>query len=91
MLLADREKLWPKLNDLGEEAVRNKFASNEFESFEEDEVQEWLHRQDMINAVNESKEASRISRSAKNASWAAVLIALISIIFSMYTLFWSKQ
>ena len=44
MLLADREELWPRLEKLGEKKVREMLAANEFETHEEEEVQEWLIR-----------------------------------------------
>ena len=84
MLLANREKLWPQLDELGEDVVRRKFANNEYESFEEDEVEEWLRRQDIVNALAESKNAAKVAKSARNAAWAAAIFALISIVLNVF-------
>ncbi len=91
MLLANREKLWPQLERIGEDAVRRRFANNEYESFEENEVEEWLRRQDIVNALTESKNAEKAARSAKNAAWAAVLVAIVSIVLSLVGMFYGKQ
>ena len=53
MLLADREELWPRLEKLGEKKVREMLAANEFETHEEEEVQEWLIRQASVGAAQQ--------------------------------------
>ena len=51
MLFADRKKLWPRLVKLGEMKVREMLAADQFEGYEEVEVQEWLTRQVAMQGV----------------------------------------
>jgi len=55
MLLADRNKLWPRLEQLGEKRVREMLVTNEIDTHEEEEVQEWLARRVALSAVTDAK------------------------------------
>ncbi len=80
MLLADREKLWPRLEKLGEKKVREMLAANQFEAHEEDEVQEWLVRRAAVGAIKE----------AKITKWAAIIgagAAVVAAAASVWGLF----
>ena len=80
MLLADREELWPRLEKLGEKKVREMLAANEFETHEEEEVQEWLIRQASVGAASD----------AKTTKWVAIIgavAATVAAVASVWALF----
>lgn len=70
VILADREKLWPRLEKLGEKKVRAMLAANEIESFEEKGVEEWLNRRAALDAVSD----------AKTTKWVAVVSPVAAVI-----------
>lgn len=79
-------KLWPELEQLGEDQVRQKLAQGCYRSENIPLVQEWLNRKESIRLGSEKSEDRNIARSAKNASWAAVLIALAALIISIFAI-----
>lgn len=70
MLLADHEKLWPPLQELGETRVREMLAANHFESNDDEAVQEWFTRKAAVSSLND----------AKITNWAAIIDALAAIV-----------
>lgn len=87
MLLADRQKLWPRLEGLGEEVVRKKYLASKFESFEEPEVAEWLQRCRTINAAQESKKAAKIAIWTLTAALIAAAGGIVSALTNLWSLF----
>ena len=80
MLLADREKLWPRLERLGEKKVRKMLAENQIEAHEEEEVQEWLVRRAAVGAASD----------AKITKWVAIVgavAAAVAAVASVWALF----
>lgn len=80
MLLADREELWPRLEELGESKVRRMLARDEFESHETGEVQEWLSRRAAI-------ETHRDARITKWVSIIGAVAAVTGAITGVWSLF----
>ncbi len=80
MLIASREKLWPRLEQLGEKKVRKMLAADQFEAHEEEEVQEWLVRRAAVGATSD----------AKITKWVAIIgaiAAVVAAIASVWVLF----
>ena len=80
MILADREKLWPQLEKLGERKVRDMLAANRIEAHEVDEVREWLDRHAAVNAITD----------AHITKWVAIVgavAAIVAAVASVWALF----
>lgn len=56
-----REEVWPRLEELGEQQVREMLAKGQFGYIEEETVEEWLSRRASADAIREAKSAKRIS------------------------------
>ena len=70
MILADREKLWPRLEKLGERKVREMLAANQIEVHEVSEVQEWLSRRAALGAITD----------AHITKWVAIVGAVAAVV-----------
>lgn len=81
MLLAEREQLWPRLEELGEKKVREMLAANQFEAHEEEEVQEWLTRQVAVNSLNEAK----ITKWVAIVGAVAAVVAAVASVWGLFT------
>ena len=77
MLLADRDQIWPRLEELGEKQVRIMLAAGEIPSHEEEEVQEWLRRTDALTAASDTTITKWI---AVVGAIAAIVAAVASVI-----------
>jgi hypothetical protein len=70
MILADREKLWPRLEKLGERRVREMLAANQIEVHEVDEVREWLALRAAVGAITD----------AHITKWMAIVVAVAAVV-----------
>lgn len=73
MNFAEREQLWPRLEECGEKEVRELLAENQFKTHEEEEVQEWLARRAAVDAL----------KKAEITKWAAIISAIAAVVAAM--------
>ena len=77
-MIIDAEELKRRLEEVEEEKVRERLASNIYDSQERPIVEEWLLSKEREKSEKKMMESLNIARSAKQAAWIAAIAALIS-------------
>ncbi len=79
MILADREKLWPRLEKFGERKVREMLAANKIEAHELEEVREWLARRVAVGAITDA----HITKWVAIIGAVAVVVAAVASVWAL--------
>ena len=74
----DAEELKQRLEEVGEDKVRERLASNIYGAQERPIVEEWLSSKEREKNEEQMEEYIKIARSAKHAAWVAAIAAIIS-------------
>lgn len=87
-MMIDAEELKRRLEESGEDKVRERLASNIYGSQEGSIVEEWLLSQEREKSEKKMVESLNIARSAKQAAWIAAIAALISALAAIAAWIW---
>lgn len=82
-MLVDAEGLKRRLEEVGEDKVRERLANNIYSLQEENMVKEWLLSKERNKSDIEMAEYINIARSAKYAAWIAAIAAIISALAAL--------
>lgn len=77
-MIIDAEELKRMLEEVEEDKVRERLASNIYGSQERPIVEEWLLSKEREKSEKKMMESLNIARSAKQAAWIAAIATLIS-------------
>lgn len=88
--MIDAEGLKRKLEEIGEEKVRERLASNIYGARERAIVEEWLSSKEKERNAKKMDEYLKITRSAKYAAWVAAIAALVSALAAVAAWLWLK-
>jgi hypothetical protein len=86
--MIDAEELKRRLEESGEDKVRERLASNIYGSQERPIVEEWLLSKEREKSYKKMEEYLNIARSAKHAAWIAAIAALISAMAAIAAGIW---
>ena len=86
--MIDAEELKRRLEESGEDKVRERLASNIYGSQERPVVEEWLLSKEREKSYKKIEESLNIARSAKHAAWIAAIAALISAMAAIAAWIW---
>lgn len=86
--MIDAEELKRRLEESGEDKVRERLASNIYGSQERPIVEEWLLSKEIEKSYKKMEEYLNIARSAKHAAWIAAIAALISAMAAIAAGIW---
>ena len=86
--MIDAEELKRRLEESGEDKVRERLASNIYGSQERPIVEEWLLSKEREKSDKKVEEYLNIARSAKHAAWIAAIAALISAMAAIAAWIW---
>lgn len=84
----DAEELKRRLEEVGEEKVRERLASNIYGPQERSIVEEWLLSKERGKNEEKMEEYIKISRGAKHAAWVAAIAAIISALAAIAAHIW---
>jgi hypothetical protein len=87
-MMIDAEELKRRLEESGEDKVRERLASNIYGSQERPVVEEWLLSKEREKSYKKIEESLNIARSAKHAAWIAAIAALISAMAAIAAWIW---
>lgn len=87
-MMIDAEELKRRLEESGEDKVRERLASNIYGSQERPVVEEWLLSKEREKSDKKMEEYLNIARSAKHAAWIAAIAALISAMAAIAAWIW---
>lgn len=87
-MMIDAEELKRRLEESGEDKVRERLASNIYGSQERPIVEEWLLSKEREKSDKKMEEYLNIARSAKHAAWIAAIAALISAMAAIAAWIW---
>ena len=87
-MMIDAEELKRRLEESGEDKVRERLASNIYGSQERPIVEEWLLSKEREKSYKKVEEYLNIARSAKHAAWIAAIAALISAMAAIAAWIW---
>ncbi len=87
-MMIDAEELKRRLEESGEDKVRERLASNIYGSPERPIVEEWLLSKEREKSYKKMEEYLNIARSAKHAAWIAAIAALISAMAAIAAGIW---
>lgn len=76
--MVDVEQLKRRLEETGEDKVRERLASGVYGPRERSIVEEWLSSKEKKESGRREKEYLHIATSAKRAAWVSAIAALIS-------------
>ena len=94
-----RDEFWAELEQLGEDAVRERVITGKFGSGNKKLplAEEWLRLKEKsrsdaaANAAHDlDVETVRVAKSARDAAWVAAGCAVIAVIISLVALYFSK-
>ena len=74
----DVEEFKRRLEEIGEDKVRERLASGVYDPEERPIVEEWLSSKERKEARRREEEYFRIAISAKRAAWVSTIAAIIS-------------
>lgn len=77
-MMVDADELKQRLEEVGEEKVRERLANDIYSFQDEKMVKEWLLSKEKNKSDREMAEYISIARSAKYAAWIAATAAIIS-------------
>lgn len=81
-----KEQFWAKLEELGEDVVRERIIAKIYDDVRRGLAEEWLRLREESRREASSAEQMRIARSAKNAAWTAAISAIIAAICAIIVL-----
>lgn len=84
----DAEDLKRRLEEVGEEKIRERLASNIYGSQEKPIVKAWLLSKEREKSEEKMKEYINVAKSAKYAAWVAATAALISALAAIAAWIW---
>jgi len=87
------EALWRQWDELGEQAVRDRWAAGFYQPEQKPIFDEWLRKLDQaVSEVDKQQQENwrskelKVADSAKNAAWVAAIVAILSLLVSAVAL-----